>query len=244
VTDAAPPGFDARIVEFAEALRSKASRSGRRSFSTPSPRSEPSAGRRRDRSRGALGDARQVARRSPRLRAGRSSASSSAPPKPQAVREGIKEGGGSDRPYDEMTGGRQLDLENLREQVLQAIREGNESAMRDLARLALAAFGRREDGSGVVGVDVQRIRRALGLRAEPGGPRQPDPQAPRADAPPGLTREQIRRFEQHLRRELERAQIERTEALPPGAASSTSSTAPCPRRRSRTWPPCIAWWRS
>ena len=30
-----------------------------------------------------------------------------------------------------------------------------------------------------------------------------------------LTRDQIRRFEQHLRRELERAQIERTQALPP-----------------------------
>ena len=41
--------------------------------------------------------------------------------------------------------------------------------MRDLARLAIAAFGRGE-GSGVLGVDVQRIRRALGLRAEP----QPD----------------------------------------------------------------------
>ena len=36
--------------------------------------------------------------------------------------------------------------------------------MRDLARLAIAAFGRGE-GSGVVGVDVQRIRRTLGLTA-------------------------------------------------------------------------------
>ena len=36
--------------------------------------------------------------------------------------------------------------------------------MRDLARLAIAAFGRGE-GSGVVGVDVQRIRRTLGLSA-------------------------------------------------------------------------------
>ena len=40
--------------------------------------------------------------------------------------------------------------------------------MRDLARLAIAAFGRRGEGSGVLGVDVQRIRRALGLRSEPG----------------------------------------------------------------------------
>jgi len=92
---------------------------------------------------------------------------------------------------------------------LQAIRDGDEAAMRDLARLAIAAFGRRGEGSGVLGVDVQRIRRALGLRSDPGGPVQ--------DTAPGepLTREQIRRFEAHLRRELERAQIERTQSLPP-----------------------------
>ena len=46
---------------------------------------------------------------------------------------------------------------------------GDEAALRDLARLAIAAFGRRGEGSGVLGVDVQRIRRALGLRSEPGG---------------------------------------------------------------------------
>ena len=38
--------------------------------------------------------------------------------------------------------------------------------MRDLARLAIAAFGRQGEGSGVIGVDVQRIRRTLGLRGE------------------------------------------------------------------------------
>ena len=81
--------------------------------------------------------------------------------------------------------------------------------MRDLARLAIAAFGAGE-GSGVLGVDVQRIRRALGLRAEP----QPDlpEDDPRRH---GTPREQLRRFEQHLRRELERAMIERTASLPP-----------------------------
>ena len=93
-----------------------------------------------------------------------------------------------------------------------AIRDGDESAMRDLARLAIAAFGRRGQGSGVLGVDVQRIRRSLGLRSEPGGPIREDSAEPR---PEPLTRDQIRRFEQHLRRELERAQIERTQALPP-----------------------------
>ena len=35
-------------------------------------------------------------------------------------------------------------------------------------------FGRRGEGSGVLGVDVQRIRRALGLRSEPGGPVRED----------------------------------------------------------------------
>ena len=121
-----------------------------------------------------------------------------------AVREGIGEGGGIDAE------GAELNLETLRQQIARALAEGNENAMRDLARLAIAAFGRQGEGSGVIGVDVQRIRRALGLRSEP----QPDLPAedPRAE---GLPRDQLRRFEQLLRQELERAQIERTEALPP-----------------------------
>src|SRR2546427_655533 len=75
---------------------------------------------------------------------------------------------------------------------------------------AIAASGRQGAASGGIGVDVQRIRRAVGLGAEP----QPDlPETdPRRE---GLPREQLRRFEALLRRELERAQIERTEALPP-----------------------------
>jgi uncharacterized protein with von Willebrand factor type A (vWA) domain len=127
-----------------------------------------------------------------------------------ALRQGVREAGDPENP-DGITGGDRIDFENLREQILQAIRDGDEAAMRDLARLAIAAFGRRGEGSGVLGVDVQRIRRALGLRSEPGGPVQ-DAGAP---PPEPLTREQIRRFEAHLRRELERAQIERTQALPP-----------------------------
>jgi uncharacterized protein with von Willebrand factor type A (vWA) domain len=121
-----------------------------------------------------------------------------------AVREGIGEGGGIDAE------GAELNLETLRQQIARALAEGNENAMRDLARLAIAAFGRQGEGSGVIGVDVQRIRRALGLRSEP----QPDLPAedPRAE---GLPRDQLRRFEQLLRQELERAQIERTETLPP-----------------------------
>jgi uncharacterized protein with von Willebrand factor type A (vWA) domain len=104
-------------------------------------------------------------------------------------------------------------LEELRAQIAAALREGSEGAMRDLARLAIAALGERERGSGVIGVDVQRIRRALGLRAEP----QPDLPAedPRRE---GLPREALRRFEALLRRELERSQIQRTGNLPPARA--------------------------
>src|SRR3954469_9233558 len=121
-----------------------------------------------------------------------------------AVREGVTEGGGMD------AAGAELNLETLRQQIAQALRDGQEALMRDLARLAIAAFGRQGEGSGVIGVDVQRIRRALGLRAEP----QPDlpPEDPRHD---GLPRDALRRFEAMLRRELERAQIERTGKLPP-----------------------------
>jgi uncharacterized protein with von Willebrand factor type A (vWA) domain len=123
-----------------------------------------------------------------------------------AVRAGVREEGGIDP--DEVNA--ELDMETLRQLIAQALRDGDEGRMRDLARLAIAAFGRQGEGSGVIGVDVQRIRRQLGLRSEP----QPDlPQEdPRHE---GLPREEIRRFEQILRRELERAQIERTEQLPP-----------------------------
>jgi uncharacterized protein with von Willebrand factor type A (vWA) domain len=120
----------------------------------------------------------------------------------EAVSREVREHGESDG----MTGGEQIDLDNLRAQAIEAIRDGDESAMRDLARLAIAALGRRGEGSGVLGVDVQRIRRALDLRTDA---------TPREDQGEPLTREQIRRFEQQLRRELERAQIERTGQLPP-----------------------------
>ncbi|HEX5954945.1 MAG TPA: VWA domain-containing protein [Solirubrobacterales bacterium] len=103
-------------------------------------------------------------------------------------------------------GGEQLDLDQLREAIRQAIAQGSDGEMRDAARLAIAAFGRRGEGSGVVGVDVQRIRRTLGLQASG--------RVPEGDEP-ALEREQIQAFERHLRRELERALIERTEKLPP-----------------------------
>jgi uncharacterized protein with von Willebrand factor type A (vWA) domain len=108
----------------------------------------------------------------------------------------------------------ELDLDALRQQIAAALQEGSEAQLGDLARLAIAAFGKGE-GSGVLGVDVQRIRRALGLRTEP----QPDlpPDDPRRN---GVPREQLRRFEAHLRKELERGLIERTASLPPKRALS------------------------
>jgi uncharacterized protein len=126
-----------------------------------------------------------------------------------AVREQIREQGeDGDGAMGDMEGS--LDLEALRQQIAAALRDGSEGAMRDLARLAISAFGRQGEGSGVIGVDVQRIRRSMGLRAEP-QPELPEDD-PRRD---GLPRDQLRRFEQMLRRELERAQIERTQQLPP-----------------------------
>jgi uncharacterized protein with von Willebrand factor type A (vWA) domain len=122
----------------------------------------------------------------------------------EAARQGFGESDaeGTATDYD-------INLETLRQQIAAALRDGSDAAMRDLARLAIAAFGRGE-GSGVLGVDVQRIRRALGLRVEP----QPDLPAedPRRH---GVPREQLRKFESHLRRELERDLIERTKSLPP-----------------------------
>jgi uncharacterized protein with von Willebrand factor type A (vWA) domain len=124
----------------------------------------------------------------------------------EALQRDLREEGGIDASQTHA----QLDLDDLRAQIAAAVSEGDSDAMRDLARLAIAAFGRQGEGSGVIGVDVQRIRRALGLRSEP----QPDLPAddPRAE---GLPREHIREFEAQLRRELERAMIERTRKLPP-----------------------------
>jgi len=72
--------------------------------------------------------------------------------------------------------------------VREAIVAGNDGEMRDLARLSIAAFGRRGEGSGVVGVDVQRIRRTLGLTA---GAQPPNEQG---EEMPPIDREQLNRI--------------------------------------------------
>ena len=160
-----------------------------------------------------------------------------------AVREGVREdtahqprdGDDGELDLEELS---ELQLDALRRQIAAALRDGDDGAMRDLARMAIAALARRDGGSGVIGVDVQRIRRALGLRAEP-QPELPE-EDPRRE---GLPRAALRRFEAMLRRELERAQVQRTGTLPP-RAHSASSTARCPPARWPTSPRCTAWWHS
>src|SRR3954463_15282501 len=117
----------------------------------------------------------------------------------EAVERGLKE--------ERFQGAEELDLETLRERIREAIRQGSDGEMRDLARLAIAAFGRQGEGSGVIGVDVQRIRRTLGLKGEKQGAELPDPDS--------VPRDRLQEFERHVRRELERQMIERTRALPP-----------------------------
>src|SRR5437764_900329 len=122
----------------------------------------------------------------------------------EAVERGLREerfaGDGDRLPFD---------LDDLRERIREAVRRGSDGEMRDMARLAIAAFGRQGEGSGVIGVDVQRIRRALELRGE--SARQPG----ELPDPETVPQENLREFERHLRRELERALIERTQSLPP-----------------------------
>ena len=109
-----------------------------------------------------------------------STATSSAPPRPRRWPR--------DRRVRAPRGQGQLDLDELREAMRQAIVDGSDGEMRDLARLAIEAFGRRGEGSGVIGVDVQRIRRTLGppdsglvpprpseRRAADAGPRRDEP---------------------------------------------------------------------
>ncbi len=99
----------------------------------------------------------------------------------------------------------EIDMDALSDAVIEAIRTGNESAMADLARLAIEVFAREGERSGVVGVDLQRIRRGLDLSP-----------ADAADAGgDGPTTAERMRFERHLRNELRREQIRKQGELPP-----------------------------
>lgn len=121
--------------------------------------------------------------------------------------EGAEEGGD---PSEQAGQAGELDLDAIRDAVAQAIADGASGRMADLAALAIAGVGGQVQDSGVVGVDVQRIRRTLDLRPEP------NPEAPEGDPRrQGLPREGIREFEKALRRELERRRIQRLGELPP-----------------------------
>jgi uncharacterized protein with von Willebrand factor type A (vWA) domain len=109
----------------------------------------------------------------------------------------------------QIEGGHRLDRHELRARVLAALESGDEGELRELARLALAALGSDGDPGGLVGLDLQRIRRELDLRR----PRPGDP--PQRPGPERASRDRVERFERHLRSELERAQAARTGAMPP-----------------------------
>lgn len=118
--------------------------------------------------------------------------------------EGAGEGDGSAAGGEGAGNG--MDLDELARMVQSALGEGSGaggSLMRDLARLAIEAA--RQQESGVVGVDVQRIRRMLGL-------------ARGSDGVERLSDEAVRAFTELLRQELEEQRALRTGDLPPQRA--------------------------
>lgn len=103
----------------------------------------------------------------------------------------------------ETSAGGELDVEALRQAVMNALERGDEDALRDLARLSILMLS-GSGGSGVIGVDVQRVRRQLELRAQ---------DLPAGDGESKL-RENLRKFEEHVRRELEARLIAERGELP------------------------------
>src|SRR3954452_12011640 len=109
-----------------------------------------------------------------------------------ALEAGVRE---SDAAAEGLRGSERIDYDALREQILEAIREGDEAALRDLARLPIAAFGRRGEGAAVRAAAAQRRRRALAMRSQPQGPFKGEG----ASTEMPRTRDQIRKFEPFLR---------------------------------------------
>lgn len=199
---ALPPGLAARIASFCEELRDEGVAIGTSELLDAFAALGEIPWDDRDRFREALGATLAKSQEDRRLFELLFERFFFRAPEAEALDREVPEG----RRYE---GGDRVDLADLRDQVLAAIAEGGDGEMRDLARLAVAALGRRGEGSGVVGVDVQRIRRNLDLQAGPRASQGED------EAAPTLDRESLRQFEGHLRRELERALIERTQSLPP-----------------------------
>ena len=156
-----------------------------------------------------------------------------------AIVEGVREGGAGGGDGDGGEGG-EVDLED-------AAPPDRRGPARRLGERACATSrgwrsprsGARATGSGVIGVDVQRIRRALGLRAEPQPELPARRPAPRRRAARGAA-------------PLRGAAAPRARARPDRAhrdaaavaAAATSSTARCRRARCRTSRPCTASSRS
>jgi uncharacterized protein with von Willebrand factor type A (vWA) domain len=115
---------------------------------------------------------------------------------------GEAEGGGEAGEQGGLEAG-QLDTDSLREAILDALEDADDSALRDLARLSIMTLAGGAS-SGVVGVDVQRVRRQLGLRSQ--------------DLPAGEEgaelRRQLQKFEAHVRKELEARLIGLSGELP------------------------------
>jgi len=207
----APTGIDARLLELAEELRAEGLRIGTSELLDAFAALAEIGWREREAFQGALGATLAKSREDRRVfdlvferflfRAAEAA----------AVREGVREWGAGEEGHNDGGASGRIDLDELRAQIAEAIARFDEAAMRDLARLAVAALGRLESSpSGVVGVDVQRIRRSLGLRSDP------QPQFDEADPRhAGLPRRALLEFEEMVRRELERAQIERTGTLAP-----------------------------
>jgi uncharacterized protein with von Willebrand factor type A (vWA) domain len=138
---------------------------------------------------------------------------------------GEGDGDGSDGEVDPTKGSQisqetldSLDNEQLAQAVREAIEAGDESAMNELARLVIEAFGRQGESSGVVGVDLQRIRRGLGLSPNGTGDGEAEGSEP-------IDRDRLARFERQLRRELQRQQIARQGSLPPARPLSELNRA-------------------
>lgn len=120
---------------------------------------------------------------------------------PQDSGDQAQQGEGEGSGEGEASG--EIDLDALREAIMDALESGDESQLQDLARLSIMTLS-GGPSSGVIGVDVQRVRRSLQLRSQ--------------DLPPGeageQSRKQLQKFEQHVRRELEAAMIAQTGRLP------------------------------
>ena len=205
--DESPPGLGARMLELGEELRGEGVRR----------RHERAARRLRRPARGAVDASPSTSRESLAATLAKSQEDRRIfdlvfdrfffrAAEMAAVREGVDRGR-----RDGRRPGAELNLETLRQQIAQALRDGAGGAD---ARPRAAGHRRlRAPGRGLG--RHRRRRPAHPPRARACAPSPSPTCRPTTRARDGLPRDAIRRFEALLRQELERRQIERTEALPP-----------------------------